>query len=42
MVQVGREAARMLLARIQDPDLPYQRVDLPARLSSVNRQEAPV
>ena len=31
MVKVGREAAKMLLARIQDPDRPYQRVDVQAR-----------
>jgi LacI family transcriptional regulator len=31
MVKVGREAAKMLLARIQDPDLPHQRVDIQAR-----------
>lgn len=30
MVRVGREAAKMLLARIQDPDLPHQRVDIEA------------
>jgi LacI family transcriptional regulator len=31
MVKVGREAARMLLARIRDPDRPHQRVDVQAR-----------
>ncbi len=31
MVKVGREAAKMLLARIQDPDRPHQRVDVQAR-----------
>jgi LacI family transcriptional regulator len=31
MVKVGREAAKMLLARIQDPDRPHQRVDIQAR-----------
>ncbi len=31
MVRVGREAARMLLARIRDPDRPHQRVDIQAR-----------
>lgn len=31
MVRVGREAARMLLARIQDPDRPQQRVTIQAR-----------
>lgn len=29
-VQVGREAAKMLLARIADPDRPHQRVDVQA------------
>jgi LacI family transcriptional regulator len=29
-VQVGREAAKMLLARIQDPDRPHQRVNVHA------------
>lgn len=32
MVTVGREVAKMLLARIQDPDRPHQRVDMAARL----------
>lgn len=36
MVRVGQEAARMLLARIQDPDLPHQRVDIRARF--INRE----
>jgi LacI family transcriptional regulator len=31
MVNVGREAAKMLLARIRDPDRPHQRVDVQAR-----------
>ncbi len=31
MVKVGREAAKMLLARIRDPDRPHQRVDVQAR-----------
>jgi hypothetical protein len=31
MVRVGREAVKMLLARIQDPDRPHQRVDIQAR-----------
>ena len=31
MVMVGREAAKMLLARIQDPDRPHQRIDVQAR-----------
>ena len=31
MVRVGREAVRILLARIQDPDLPHQRVAIEAR-----------
>jgi LacI family transcriptional regulator len=31
MVRVGREAAKMLLARIRDPDRPHQRVDVQAR-----------
>jgi LacI family transcriptional regulator len=31
MVRVGREAAKLLLARIQDPDRPHQRVDIQAR-----------
>ena len=31
MVKVGREAAKMLLARIRDPDRPQQRVDVQAR-----------
>lgn len=31
MVRVGREAARMLLARISDPDRPHQRVNVQAR-----------
>jgi LacI family transcriptional regulator len=31
MVKVGREAAKMLMARIQDPDRPHQRVDIRAR-----------
>ena len=31
MVKVGREAARMLLARIREPDRPHQRVDIQAR-----------
>lgn len=31
MVKVGREAARMLLARIREPDRPHQRFDVQAR-----------
>ena len=31
MVRVGREAVRLLLARIRDPDRPHQRVDIQAR-----------
>lgn len=31
MVKVGREAAKMLLARIREPDRPHQRVDVQAR-----------
>ena len=31
MVRVGREAANLLLARIQDPDRPHQRIDIQAR-----------
>jgi LacI family transcriptional regulator len=31
MVRVGREAAKMLLARIRDPDRPHQRVAIQAR-----------
>ncbi|MBN2005750.1 MAG: LacI family DNA-binding transcriptional regulator [Anaerolineae bacterium] len=31
MVRVGREAVKLLLARIQDPDRPYQRVDVQAQ-----------
>lgn len=31
MVCVGREAVKMLLARIQNPDLPHQRVEVQAR-----------
>jgi len=31
-VRMGREALKMLLARIEDPDRPRQRADLPARL----------
>ena len=31
MVRVGREAAKLLLARIQDLDRPHQRVDIQAR-----------
>jgi LacI family transcriptional regulator len=31
MVRVGREAVKLLLARIRDPDQPYQRVDIQAR-----------
>ena len=31
MVRVGREAVKILLARIHDPDLPHQRVDIQAR-----------
>jgi LacI family transcriptional regulator len=31
MVKVGQEAARMLLARIRDPERPHQRVDVQAR-----------
>ena len=31
MVRVGREAAKLLLARIRDPDRPHQRVDIQAR-----------
>jgi LacI family transcriptional regulator len=31
MVRVGREAAKLLLARIQDPDRPHQRVAIQAR-----------
>jgi LacI family transcriptional regulator len=30
-VTIGREAVKLLLARIQDPDRPYQQIDLPAR-----------
>ena len=31
VVRVGREAVKLLLARIQDPDRPHQRVDVRAR-----------
>lgn len=31
-VRVGREAVRQLLARIADPDLPYQKLSIPPRL----------
>ena len=31
MVQVGREVVKLLLARIQNPDQPHQRVDIQAR-----------
>lgn len=31
MVKVGQEAAKMLLARIREPDRPHQRVDVQAR-----------
>jgi LacI family transcriptional regulator len=31
-VRLGREGAKLLLARIQEPDRPRQRVDVPARL----------
>lgn len=31
MVRVGREAVRLLLARIREPDRPHQRVDIEAR-----------
>lgn len=31
MVRVGREAVKLLLARIRDPDRPHQRVDVQAR-----------
>ena len=31
MVRVGREAVKLLLARIRDPDRPHQRVDIQAR-----------
>ena len=31
MVRVGREAAKLLLVRIQDPDRPHQRIDIQAR-----------
>ncbi len=31
MVRVGREAVRLLLARVKDPDRPHQRVDIQAR-----------
>ncbi len=31
MVRVGREAVKLLLARIQDPERPHQRVDIQAR-----------
>lgn len=31
MVEVGRRAVKLLLARIQDPDLPHQRVEVQAR-----------
>jgi LacI family transcriptional regulator len=31
MVRVGREAVKLLLARIKDPDRPHQRVDIQAR-----------
>ena len=31
VVTVGRAAVKLLLARIQDPDRPHQRVDIPAR-----------
>jgi LacI family transcriptional regulator len=31
MVSVGREAVRLLLARIREPDRPHQRVDIQAR-----------
>ena len=30
--KMGREAVRLLLARLQDPDRPYQEIRLPARL----------
>lgn len=32
LADMGREATRMLLAMIQDPERPYQRVELPTRL----------
>ena len=31
MVQLGREAVKLLLARIQDPDRPHQRIEVQAR-----------
>ncbi len=31
MVRVGREAVKLLLARIRDPDRPHQRIDVQAR-----------
>ena len=31
MVKVGREVVKLLLARIQDPDRPHQRIDVQAR-----------
>jgi len=31
MVRVGREAVKLLLARIRDPDRPHQRVEMQAR-----------
>ncbi len=32
LAEMGREATRMLLAMIQDPERPYQRVELPTKL----------
>lgn len=32
VVRVGREAVKLLLARIQEPNRPYQRMNFPARL----------
>jgi LacI family transcriptional regulator len=42
LADMGREAARMLLAMIQEPNRPYQRVELPTRLierASTRRRE---
>ena len=32
VVKVGQGAIKLLLARIQEPDQPYQKIDFPARL----------
>ena len=32
VVRVGREAVKLLLGRIQEPNRPYQRINFPARL----------